>query len=97
MLKIPPRFRIIIPVPVVVQAGFGVVVLAGEAQVEGQFDAIAVGVFVEFDRPAERREAVRPDHLPAHVADRHRRAQVVARKVIRWLSSLHRIDYTLFK
>ncbi len=93
MLKIPPRFRIIIPVPVVVQAGFGVVVLAGEAQVEGQFDAIAVGVFVVFDRLAEGREAVRPHHLPAQVADR----QVVAEKVIRWVSTFHRINYTLFK
>jgi len=80
-----------------VQAGFGVVVLAGEAQVEGQFDAIAVGVFVEFDRLAKGREAVRPDHLPAQVADRHWRAQVVEKKVIRWVSSFHRSKYTLFK
>ncbi len=75
--NIPPILRVIVPVPVVMQAAFLVVVLPWEAQVQRDILAVAVGVFVEFDAFAEGREAMSPYDLTLRVGHHDRRAQMV--------------------
>ena len=70
ILDIPSNLGHIVPVPVVVQPGFGIIILAGQAEV--QFQA----VFIEVHGVAKGRIGGAPDHVGSGVCRDQRLSQM---------------------